>query len=135
MEKLELKHLAGYLPYELKALCVRTKEVRTVTLLHFTYDLRTVGHNHLIYEGVLLEKHKPILRPLSYLTKEIDVNREKFVPIDRLEMYGYYDRQCLEYNQVKSISYNMIQYLYEWHFDIHGLIEKGLAIDINTLKQ
>lgn len=24
--------------------------------------------------------------------------------------------------------------LFEWHFDVFGLIEKGLAIDINTLK-
>ena len=27
----------------------------------------------------------------------------------------------------------MFQKLYEWHFDIHGLIEKNLAIDINTI--
>jgi len=27
----------------------------------------------------------------------------------------------------------LFQMLYEWHFDIHGLIEQGLAIDINTL--
>lgn len=27
----------------------------------------------------------------------------------------------------------LFQKLYEWHFDIHGLIEKGKAIDINTL--
>ncbi len=28
----------------------------------------------------------------------------------------------------------LFQKLYEWHFDIHGLIEQGLAIDINTVK-
>jgi len=30
--------------------------------------------------------------------------------------------------------YELIQQLYKWHFDIHGLIGQGLAIDINTLK-
>lgn len=29
----------------------------------------------------------------------------------------------------------LFQQLFEWHFDIFGLIEKGLAIDINTLSQ
>lgn len=28
----------------------------------------------------------------------------------------------------------LFEKLYEWHFDIDGLIEKGLAIDINTLE-
>lgn len=30
---------------------------------------------------------------------------------------------------------DIIEKLYEWHFDIHGLIERGEAIDINTIKQ
>jgi len=25
--------------------------------------------------------------------------------------------------------------LFKWHFDVFGLIKKGLAVDINTLKQ
>ena len=29
---------------------------------------------------------------------------------------------------------NELNYLFENHFDVYGLIEKGLAIDINTLK-
>lgn len=29
----------------------------------------------------------------------------------------------------------LFQKLYEWHFDIHNLIDNNLAIDINTLKQ
>lgn len=30
---------------------------------------------------------------------------------------------------------DVIQFMYKHHFDINGLIEKGYAIDINTLKQ
>ena len=33
----------------------------------------------------------------------------------------------------KAVKYGIIERLLEWHFDIFGLIEKGLAIDINTL--
>jgi hypothetical protein len=31
--------------------------------------------------------------------------------------------------------YKEMQKLFEWHFDVFGLIEKGLAIDINTINQ
>jgi hypothetical protein len=124
--KLELKHLVGYLPYNVKVKIERTvypkwEHIYTLSIK----ELSEYSHGSFVLT--------PILRPLSDLTKEIEVNMEKFVPVDRLQLYGYYDEQCLEYNQVKSISHNMMQYLYEWHFDIHGLIEKNLAIDKNTL--
>ena len=31
------------------------------------------------------------------------------------------------------INYGIVEKFIEWHFDIFGLIEQGLAIDINTL--
>ncbi len=31
--------------------------------------------------------------------------------------------------------YKVVKKLFEWHFDIFGLIPAGLAIDINTLKR
>ena len=36
---------------------------------------------------------------------------------------------------INNTSYLVFQKLLEWHFDVFGLIEKGLAIDINTLPQ
>jgi hypothetical protein len=37
-------------------------------------------------------------------------------------------------NPVNNIlTYENWQLLFKWHFDVFGLIEKGLAIDINTL--
>jgi hypothetical protein len=133
--KLELKHIAPYLPYRLKAKDLITKEIRTVTLLHFTYDTKTVGHNHLIYEGLLLSKHLPILRPLSDLTKEIEVNGEKFVPTQEYSYLRF--EEISNYKGGQNVM-NFIQVreqniLLELHFDVFGLIEQGLAIDINTL--
>lgn len=163
-EKLTLKHLAAYLPYGLKAQDIRTKEIRLVTLLHFTYNVETVGHNHLIYDGLLLSKHLPILRPLSDLVKEIEINGEKFIPLERLRELFYITNKynngsssltkTLIYNNSFKIKvedyyytsdnvniyekdindFEIYQKLFKWHFDVFGLIDAGLAIDINKLE-
>jgi len=116
---LELKHILPYIPFKLKAQDIRTKEIRTVTLLHFTYDLSTVGHNHLIYDGLLLSKHLPILRPISDL--------EEISPA----IHNYLIKKCENYvMRLQQIDYNV---LIENHFDVFGLIEQGLAISIHDI--
>lgn len=117
--QLELKHLAPYLPFKVKVRCCLGKgsiwTLRQFNIAQFSY-----------YD-------KLILRPLSDLTKEVEHNGERFVPNDKLlEFYGEeIDNYSLP---LKLNSYILIQQLFEWHFDVFGLIEKGLAIDINTLK-
>jgi hypothetical protein len=74
------------------------------------------------YEVVL------ICHPLSGLTKEIEHNGERFVPI---EITGIID---WEYGYEK-LPYWLIQKLFEWHFDVFGLIGSNLAIDINTITE
>jgi hypothetical protein len=96
---------------------------------------------------------KPILRPLSDLTKEITHKGETFVPIDFFEI-GDDENQSYEYDYgniklikpLETISenyllhdtiflpYGVIQKLHEWMFDTEGLIEAGLAVDVNTLE-
>ena len=39
----------------------------------------------------------------------------------------------IEYDTVLYLPYNIVSKLFENHFDVFGLIEKGLAIDINTI--
>lgn len=39
-----------------------------------------------------------------------------------------------EIDKINKLPHSIIKLLYKWHFDIHGLIEQCLAIDINTLK-
>lgn len=72
MEKLELKNIVGYLPYGLKILN-GWGDITTLTCFYLDDDNNGVFFNI-----------KPILRPLSDLTKEIEVNGEKFVPIEEL---------------------------------------------------
>ena len=146
METLTLEQLAPYLPYSVMAQDINTKEVRLVTLLHFTYNTKTVGHNHLIYNGLLLSKHLLVLRPLSDLTKEIEHNGETFVVIDILEQdenndyladCNIWTQKLFEEQKILSlefIPYGVMQILFKYHFDVFGLIQKNLAIDINQIK-
>lgn len=138
--KLELKHLAPYLPYGLK-----------MKLLNFPFDghIRILeldcGHDFHFY----LQNNyvRPFLRPLSDLTKEIEVNGERFVPIEKLEIDSHSVSFHSNINMIKvfpddscewfypiDVYENIIQKLAEWHFDFQGLIEAGLAIDLNTVK-
>ena len=132
--KLELKHLAGYLPYELKGIFTIYNTEQTVRSLSVIYINRELEYRHF----------KPILRPLSDLTKEIEVNGDIFIPLDIISSHLEYE---LNYNSeenefstkqinrlfIMEIPYLAIDCMLEWHFDIYGLIENGLAIDMNTL--
>ncbi len=151
MEKLEIKHLAGYLPYGLK---IRVEDYRN-DYVGREFD-KVIGLHQWDKSGLLwsvlteggakpgIDKVKPILRPLSDLTKEIEVGGEKFVPLNKLaftnnlKMYqfidgAFYSLNYAKYLEIKEMPYIVVEKLLEWHFDIHGLIEKNLAIDINTL--
>jgi len=120
--KLELKHLKGYLDTGLRVeLEEQGIEVFTIRLL-----------NSCSVDGI-----KPILRPLSDITKEIEVNGEKFVPIDWIDKNhnanNYAPCAIMLDGTIELGFYKDFQKLFEWHFDIFGLIEKGLAIDFNNL--
>lgn len=136
--ELGLKHLAAYLPYNLK--------------FYDGINIHILDEENL--SGVVCDiKHlsiiKPILRPLSDLTKEIEHNGEKFVPIEHIEvvMLGQWSDSCEDYVDailddlsnvdvlINKCPYDILQLLLEWHFDVFSLIEKGLAIDINQINK
>ena len=145
--KLELKHLAPYLPYRVKLnltrrLFERTNvDIRNCDFRHnYTTNELYLWHNEVTYGW---HEIKPILRPLSDLTKEIEHNGEKFIPIEWFEDKYYtlsLHKECerlLEedgFNWVNHMSHLLFIHLTEWHFDIFGLIPEGLAIDLNTVK-
>jgi hypothetical protein len=136
--KLELKHLAGYLPYDLK---IKTTfgwdTMQTLNDYCVNIDFEDVHY----YDSLETTDFKAILRPLSDLTKEIEVNGEKFVPNVKLNLHSTYSYGIFLENQygygyeVTDLSFNKVNKLLEWHFDIYGLIDAGLAIDLNTLNK
>ena len=137
---MNLKELVGYLPYGLKMI----------------YDFKDGTEWVLDVTNInAITKHdKPILRPMSDLTKEICYGLSTYVFTDLFEI-GDCDGCIFEFEHVniktikslesisKNNSHSDIDYLphavvsmmYEHHFDIHGLIEKGEAIDINTIEK
>ena len=86
--------------------------------------------------------YKPILHPLSDLTKPIEHKGEKFVPIKEIQkrndfihlMNGRFVIGVKSVYELDELPTWVTQLLIEWHFDIADLISKGEAIDVNTLE-
>lgn len=87
----------------------------------------------------------PILYPLSDLTKDIQHNGLKIVPLSEIiedercnSDVQHLSRMILNLD-MKELCLNypfwVVQKLVEWHFDVALLIEKGQAININTLSK
>lgn len=98
--KLSLEKLAPYLPYGLRGVC--TEEftgIETVYGMNYYKESQDV---YLItsFDDLDIEYFKPILRPLSDLTKEIEYNGEKFIPLIKLFMLarGSYDINIKHYS-------------------------------------
>ena len=136
--KLELKHIAPYLPYGLKVIINGSDKITRMLVLNSVLfknqiEIQTVWGTY----GDM--GFKPILRPLSDLTD----------PEWRNKIY-YFNLGCTDWvtkeretwvkeykhdGWLNRVPYGIVVFLLENHFDIFGLIEKGLAIDINTINQ
>jgi hypothetical protein len=133
--ELELKHIAGYLPYGLNTQYRLADVINTCT----SKMIDEVRNKVMTADNVpfVLEFCKPILRNLSDLTKEIEVDGEKFVPSIEYHYLRFEEISTIKAGDraVGFIQIREQEILYKLHFDIHGLIEAGLAIDINTLNE
>ena len=125
--EIELKYVAAYLPYGVMAYFggIDLKAFLTVdTLKSFLSHPKT---------------SKLILRPLSDLTKEIEVNGEKFVPIKKLALWLFNEEKenfdsfesaelwisgNVNYDKCDylNLPYKIINKLIEWHFDVFGIL-------------
>jgi len=106
---LELKNVAPYLPYSLKVFYY--SECTIETMIGLNEHTITTDCDDCDYSEIKL-----ILKPLSDL-KEFSTNE-------------FHNRML-----VKDFSFDEVQKLIADHYDIFGLIEQGLAIDINTLNK
>ena len=145
-EQLTLEHLAPYLPYGLKGVSIKENlGIETVKGFSIYGRDNTVCLSTNV-DDIDLVLFKPILIPLSDLTKEIEVNGEKFVPMDKIKLLC--NDESFSVNQKAEVvmyldgswerpnnwTYELMVLLFQWHFDIFNLIPQNLAIDINTLK-
>lgn len=133
MEHLKLEHLAPYLPYGLKINTIEN-ELYLLDLDKNKAQSKYKGHLINIYEW---DEIKPILRPLS----DIKIDQLRYIYFQVIatdsDMYGNCEEFIDYFNEtsIEHLSYCIYSQLLEWHFDVFGLIPKGLAIDINTLKR
>jgi hypothetical protein len=150
MNKLELKHLAPYLPYGLKVFWHKDSdpvwmEISEGQLSHIIRRSTEYPNDN---------KWKPILRPLSDLCKlgyKIKYPTEHSINmlIGKNDNYGqvtlseYKDKLSIDiesedYSNNENIDYSIFltiqEQLFKGHFDVFGLIPLRLAIDINTIK-
>jgi hypothetical protein len=154
--KLELKHWAAYLPFDVKVQSTITGTIFTLKGLNDRKNLTSWGD----WCYASFDSAKLILHPLSDLTKEIEIKGKKFIPIDVLSeeflcpfykfgqhttgWVGFIDTAFgstknnmpiyMDNEIMGECHYFIYQKLVEWHFDIDNLIGHNLAIDINTLK-
>lgn len=135
METLQLEHIVHYLPYRLQCRTFQHPEV----------PLELKGLTK--YEGVFslysefkspYDRFKPILRPLSDLikdefTSQILINWGDDLSKKHEMKFLNEIIDEMKFSDYNNLRYDFIKFLCKNHFDVFGLIEKGLAIDINTL--
>ena len=127
--KLELKHLAPYLPYALKIQGITHGEIAELSCCTETsVNITTRSFQYGMWADIF--DIKPILRPLSDLTKEINMYGDM---VSAYEILPRREKEDYKNPIIGYWSWDAMQILFEWHFDVFGLIELGLAIDKNTL--
>jgi len=131
--ELELKHLAPYLPYKLELLIeseAGSSEPNIEQLKAIDTEINMVNFGW--GNAKELSEIKPLLRPLSQLTEEIEHNGEKFVPMEEID--NYHNFSMLRTGDLKTdplrYPYTIVEALISWHFDVFGLIEAGLAVEL-----
>lgn len=102
-------------------------------------------HNEDLIFSNHLNPLKPILFPISSLTKEIEVHGEKFIILDKMAeiLHNHDDCNCeiewckewIECTHNTDLPYFLIKILFENYFDVFGLIDKGEAISVLQLPE
>ena len=142
MEQLEVKHLAPYYSYKLMT--------DKGELLSMDYSRRNfkspvveirMGVSQLYDTEFRVNEIKPILRPMSSMVGENGFIMFELLGLDFTtqdndvfvseEGRVYFEDES-NFN-VQHLKYETVEKLFEHHYDVFGLIEKGLAIDINSL--
>lgn len=133
MEKLELKHLAPYLPYGLEWFCLDKDsfEIETIDLenIDLTNEILEIGGmdielSELPYPNGLTIK--PILRPIEDLYNE----KTDF----GIKIVHYFNFKTNVKLDCRNFPYHVMEQLFKNNFDVFGLIDKDLAISYSDVQ-
>jgi hypothetical protein len=131
--KLELKHLVPYLPYQLN--CLAQGEDKQSFEFKGVFDLKWIDLHEIggtVCEQYDIEDVFPILKPVLDFEEMIIRDIKLFLEISHnqtMEFLGFMDGQI----KLQNISLGLRKAMCKKHIDFNKLIEKGLAIDINTI--
>ena len=159
METLQLKDIACYLPYRLKASYTHTNKIGEISNVYGLPDNDDIKLSIHWEDGEHMWMFKPILRPISDLYKPLEngtipiLELAKIVGLKfiRYELgdssvdlyltdrknnkyrfwYDDFNKGAFRITATGNGNINQLagfQFLFKHHFDIFGLIEKGLAI-------
>jgi hypothetical protein len=155
--KLELRHLAPYLPYGLRYTFDNHKYWKIDTLIDPTspkYDFGTLvraGKEELLYpisvewddpkngltSGFKFDNinFKPILRPISDLDGKLGWINKMSQEVNHSISFdnGLFSDSMADEFTIEWIPKICFEWLIKNHFDVFWLIPAGLAIDINTI--
>jgi len=133
---MNLEEIVGYLPYGM----MLEIDMESFGKQKRKFEL-DCGHDFNFY--LQQNKIKLFLHPLSDLTKPITIDNKEHNPVNEMGVvnYGFFgllppDEEIIR-NRIKTntLTFRDAQVLFKYHFDIFGLIERGEAIDINTLEE
>lgn len=136
-EKLAIEHLAPYLPYGLECIINFPNKSEKGVLKSVGLHPGTGGEDLLTVfiqiekdnsRQIILKKDTktPIFKPLLIPLSE--------APIKLVEYYGFAGVDDFsEYVHDRYVASLCMDELYDGHYDVFGLIEKGLAIDKTTI--
>lgn len=122
---LQVVFLAPYLPYGLN---VFTDAFSTENKIYkMVFKNETVSYRGGIEVNDVINYCKPILKPLT------DITEEEYVILDGCHNFSSMRFSDLEKDPTRY-PYTIVQKLIEWHYDVFGLIEKGLAISVHDVE-
>jgi hypothetical protein len=137
--KLELKHIAPYLPYGLRLQHKQSGDIYKLLMVGknvnntYVVDCYVKGElNFTVPARQSIKNFKPILRPLSDLTN-YEVQIADIIGLLSAEHVINAIINGHDYIMSMSAHAELSKFMYENHFDVFGLIDKGLAVNINIL--
>lgn len=136
--KLQVNEIAPYLPYSVKVLMpesnkkgCKKKVIGTVSGIYS--DATIVCWDT---DDVTPDQFKLILRPLSdlYLNlTEHDEIRDEFSEYEWITFETCFMSGITPDTRFDYVTYSQAQLLFKHHFDLFGLIDKGLAVDYSLI--
>ena len=138
-KELLLKDLCARLPYGVKIYINDTdidiEKVGVLSMVDNDAVIAFTCDDLNTYNYVTIHEVKPYLFPLSSMTKEQLFDVQEILGKNEIEIEDGFlrildsDRNTISYLEILAL----LEWFYKNHFDINGLIEKGLAIDATNL--